>query len=358
MKDIILVVNPGSTSTKVALFDETNLVAVDTIRHSIKELAPFDRIVDQKDFRTELTLNFMAEHDYAPTDLLAVVGRGGLLKPIPGGTYLVEEEMLTDLREEKYNTHASNLGAIIAKEIADSAGVQAYIVDPVVVDEMEAIAKISGLKGIHRRSVSHALNQKAVARRLLNEANKQYEESNVIVVHLGGGTSIGAHRKGKMVDVVNGLDGEGPFTPERTGQLPLYDFAKKLVEENLSLKQVKTLLAGKGGLASYLNEIDIRQIVKRIEDGDREAELYLKAMSYQIGKAVGEMAAVLKGQVDSIILTGGAAHSTYLVKEIQSYSDWIAPVAVYPGEREMEALYEGVMRVLSGEEQAKRYNEV
>lgn len=357
MKKLILVINPGSTSTKVSLYDEENSVATETIRHTTEELAQFEGVIDQKEFRKDLIISFMEKAGYSPQDLRAVVGRGGLLKPIPGGTYKVDEAMLEDLREEKYNTHASNLGAILANEIAEIAEVSAYIVDPVVVDEMEDIARVSGLKGIERRSVAHALNQKAVARKLLHQKNKAYEESNVIVAHLGGGASIGAHHKGKMIDVVNGLDGEGPFTPERTGGLPLYDFAKMILEKDLSIEQIKKLLAGTGGINSYLNEIDLRNVIERISNGDREAALYLEAMTYQTAKAIGEMATVLKGDVDMIILTGGASYGEFVVKDITERVSWIAPVEVMPGEMEMDALHEGVMRILNHEEKAKNYSE-
>lgn len=355
MKEYILAINPGSTSTKVSLFNEKEEEATRTIRHSTEEIGQFDGVMKQKAFRMELILSFLKEEGFAVEALRAVVGRGGLLKPIPGGTYLVEKDMLKDLEEEKYNTHASNLGAVLAYEIAELAGVEAYIVDPVVVDELNDVARISGLKGIDRRSVVHALNQKAVARKVLREKGKTYEASRVIVAHMGGGSSIAAHDQGQMIDVVNGLDGEGPFTPERTGGLPLYDFAKMILEENLNLDDIKKRLAGKGGMYSYLKEIDLRHVVERIENGDEEAGLILEAMTYQVAKAIAEMAAVLKGKVDLIILTGGIAYAKLVVEQISDRVDWIAPVTVHPGEMEMEALFEGVIRVLNNEEQAKHY---
>ena len=355
MKEYILAINPGSTSTKVSLFNEKEEVATRTIRHSTEEIGQFDGVMKQKAFRMELILSFLLEEGFAVETLRAVVGRGGLLKPIPGGTYLVEKGMLKDLEEEKYNTHASNLGAVLAYEIAELAGVEAYIVDPVVVDELNDVARISGLKGIDRRSVVHALNQKAVARRVLREKGKTYEASRVIVAHMGGGSSIAAHDQGQMIDVVNGLDGEGPFTPERTGGLPLYDFAKMILEENLNLDDVKKRLAGKGGMYAYLKEIDLRNVIERIDNGDEEARLILEAMTYQLAKAIAEMAAVLKGRVDLIILTGGIAYAKLVIEQITERVDWIAPVIVHPGEMEMEALFEGVIRVLNNEEQVKHY---
>lgn len=356
MKQVILVINPGSTSTKVALFNQETLLVDETIRHTAEELAQFDKIVDQKEFRRQHIMHFLEENNYSIKDLIAVVGRGGLLKPIPGGTYLVNEAMLDDLIQERYNTHASNLGAILAYDVAQLAGVKAYIVDPVVVEEMTSIAKLSGLKGMNRRSVSHALNQKAVARMCLQKENKEYIKSNVIVAHLGGGISVGAHRQGRMIDVVNGLDGEGPYSPERTGALPLHDFAKKIIDESLKLKEVKKILAGRGGIYSYLNEIDLRQVLLRIEDGDQEAKLYLDGMCYQVAKAIGEMATVLKGQVELIILTGGGTYSDYIVTQIKEAVEWIAPVETVPGEMEMEALNAGVLRVLEGVEEVKSYS--
>lgn len=355
MKDLILALNPGSTSTKVSLYNEKTEVATRTIRHSTEEIGQYEGVIDQQEFRKQVILAFMKDEGFTPDDLRAVVGRGGLLKPIPGGTYIVGEAMLNDLKEEKYNTHASNLGAILAHEIAVLGGVDAYIVDPVVVDEMADVARISGLKGIERRSVVHALNQKAVARKVLEQQSKEYETSNVIVAHLGGGSSIAAHENGKMIDVVNGLDGEGPFTPERTGGLPLFDFAKMILNDQLNLTEIKKRLAGKGGVNSYLSEIDLRRVLERIKNGDAEAELIVTAMTYQIAKAIGEMATVLKGKVDLIILTGGAAYGQFVVEHIEERVSWIAPVAVKPGEMEMDALYEGVTRVLNGEEEARQY---
>lgn len=355
MKKTILAINPGSTSTKLSLYENKQEVATQTIRHTTEELAQFSGIIEQLTFRKKVIMDFIKQQGYAIDQLEAVVGRGGLLKPIPGGTYLVEADMLKDLREEKYNTHASNLGAILAKELAELAHVDAYIVDPVVVDEMSDLARVSGLKGIERRSVVHALNQKAVARKVLSEKNKRYEHSNVIVAHLGGGSSIAAHESGKMIDVVNGLDGEGPFTPERTGGLPLYDFARMILDEQLDLDAIKKKLAGNGGIKSYLNEIDLRRVIERIDQGDEEASLYLEAMTYQVAKAIGEMATVLKGRVDFIILTGGAAYGKFVVKHIEERVSWIAPVEVMAGEMEMDALHDGVVRVLENKEQAKHY---
>ncbi|MGX7013960.1 butyrate kinase [Vagococcus silagei] len=353
----ILVINPGSTSTKLAVFSGTEMIAEKTSRHSVEEMSQFDGVISQIEFRKNMIEAFINEHQLE-SKLVAIVGRGGLLKPIPGGTYRVDEEMLEDLRTEKYNTHASNLGGILAYELAEKFDIPSFIVDPVVVDEMNDLARISGLKGINRRSVGHALNQKAVARRAVESENKEYDESSLIVAHLGGGISIGAHQNGKMVDVVNGLDGEGPYSPERSGTLPLINFAELITSNNMSIPEVKKMIAGNAGLKSYLGETDLREVEKRIEAGDSEAQYYLDGMCYQVAKNIGEMGAVLKGKVDYIVLTGGAIYSEYILGKISQYVEWIAPVKAFPGEVEMEALNEGALRVLNGEEIALNYGEV
>lgn len=353
MKDLILVINPGSTSTKVAVYDDKELLAEETISHAKEELIKRISFQEQVAYRKTFILQFLQIFPEAIGRLRAVVARGGLLKPIPSGTYLVDEEMLDDLRKEKYQSHASNYGAILAMEIASLNQVEAYIVDPVVVDELQPIARISGLKGIERRSIAHVLNQKAVARKIMEKMGKRYQDSNVIVAHLGGGISIGAHQKGRMIDVINGLDGEGPYSPERTGSLPLYPFAQKVLKEPLTLAQVKKLTVGQGGIYSYLQETNIQEI----EAGPAENRIYLDAMCYQIGKGIGEMAIVLQGNVDCIILTGGMAHSPYVIRQIQQWVNWLGPVEVFPGQMEMEALYEGVIRVLNGTEQGKSYQQ-
>lgn len=357
MKNTVLVINPGSTSTKVACFAEHQLLAEETIRHTTQEISSFKSIFDQLDFRKNLIVDFIEKNHIKPEDLIAAVGRGGLLKPIPGGTYSVDDEMIEDLKSEKYSTHASNLGAVLANEFAELYGIPAYIVDPVVVDEFDPIARISGLEGIERRSVGHALNQKAAGRKVLADNGYAYEESNIIVAHLGGGISIGAHQKGRMIDVVNGLDGEGPYSPERTGGLPLIEFARVIQSKGLSIAEAKALIAGNGGIKSYLNETDLRIIDKKIAAGDQKAQYYIDGMCYQIAKSIGEMATVLAGRVDFIVLTGGVSYSAYIVDQIKANIEWIAPVEVLPGEMEMKALYEGVVRVFENREPARNYKE-
>ncbi|WP_414054527.1 butyrate kinase [Macrococcus equi] len=356
MKDkYILVINPGSTSSKVALYCSNHCVDESIFRYTVDEIGQYETIMDQIEFREARLRAFLKDNDIHPGNLAAIVARGGLMKPITGGTYLITGEMIEDLRSGKYGMHASNLGAIIANDIALEYGVKAYTVDPVVVDEFHELARISGFKGIERRSVFHALNQKAVARKVLQQAGKEYFTSNVIVTHIGGGISIGAHQSGRVVDCVNAFDGEGPYSPERTGGLPLIDFAKKIIDEQLDIPKVKSILAGQGGMKSYLGEIDIKTIEYKALSGDDNAKKYFDGMCYQISKGIAEMAAVLKGKVDCIILTGGVSHSEYVVNFIKSYVSWISEIKVSPGEEELSALYEGVMRVIRGEEEAKIY---
>ncbi|WP_347877413.1 butyrate kinase [Caloranaerobacter azorensis] len=290
------------------------------------------------------------------TKLSAVVGRGGLLKPIAGGTYKVNERMLEDLKVGVLGEHASNLGGILAHEIASQLNIPAFIVDPVVVDEMEDVARISGMPELERKSIFHALNQKAVARRAAKELGKAYNEVNLIVAHLGGGISVGAHKNGRVIDVNNALDGEGPFSPERTGGLPVGDLVKLCFSGKYTLAEMKKKIKGNGGLVAYLGTNDAREVVKMIENGDKKAELVYKAMAYQVAKEIGSLAAVLEGKVDGIILTGGIAYDKRFTKWIIDRVSFISKVFVYPGEDEMIALAEGGLRVLRGEEEAKVYN--
>lgn len=354
-RDVVIVINPGSTSSKIALFKAGKMIAERTVNYSLAELNRFDSVIAQKDFRMQAIRGFLADQDFLASEVLAVVGRGGLLKPIPGGTYAVNDAMLEDLSAARHNEHASNLGAGLAQTIAAHYGVKAYVVDPPVVDELQPLARISGLKGIERHSAAHVLNQKAVARQVLKTMNKSYGTSRVIVAHIGGGLSINAHENGRMIDGNNGIDGEGPYLPERAGSLPLVDLVAKVLAEHLDLDQVKKLLASQSGLRSYVNEISIKNIVARIATGDATAKFYLDGMIYQIKKQIAEMAGVLNGQVDVIILTGGASYAAAITAPLQRDLAWIAPVVVRPGEIEMQALYEGVMRVLNHEEPVRVY---
>ncbi|QXM06645.1 butyrate kinase [Crassaminicella indica] len=351
----ILTINPGSTSTKIAVFDDEKAVLETTLRHSADEINKYERIYDQYEFRKQVILDTLNENGINITKINAVVGRGGLLKPIMGGTYKVSEKMLEDLRLGVLGEHASNLGGILANEIAKQLDVPKFIVDPVVVDEMDDIARISGMPEIERKSIFHALNQKAVARRAAKELSKKYEEGNFIVAHMGGGISVGAHKCGKVVDVNNALDGEGPFSPERSGGLPVGDLAKLCFSEEVTIDEIKKKIKGKGGLVAYLGTNDGREVGKMIEAGDKKAELVYKAMAYQVAKEIGSCAAVLKGEVDAIVLTGGIAYDKVFVEWIKEHVSFISKVIVYPGEEEMIALAQGALRVLRGEEQAKEY---
>lgn len=357
----LLVINPGSTSTKLAIFEDSRLVSEKTLRHSIEEINTFDTVFSQKDFRKKIIMDFLDSQSIKLEDFSAIIGRGGLLRPIPGGTYKVTHEMLSDLRAANFGEHASNLGAILAMELSQRSDSElpAYIADPVVVDEMEPVARISGHPDFERKSIFHALNQKAVARSVALKLGKKYEELNFIVVHMGGGISIGAHNKGKVVDVNNALDGEGPYTPERSGTLPLTSFIKLCYSGKYSYDEIKKLIKGQGGLAAYTKTSDCVEIQKGIARGNAEWELYYFGMAYQIVKWIGKMAAVLKGNVDAIIFTGGIAYDQkYLMPWMKEKVSFIAPVVTIPGGDEELALALAGLRVLNGEERVLIYEEV
>ncbi len=351
----ILAINPGSTSTKIAIYDNEKEVFETTIRHSNDEIDKYDRITDQYDFRKDVILKVLSENEINLTKLSAVVGRGGLLKPIKGGTYAVNERMIEDLRIGILGEHASNLGGMIANEIALQLNIPAFIVDPVVVDEMHDVARISGMPDIERASIFHALNQKAVARRYALENAKPYDSLNLIVAHMGGGISVGAHHKGRVIDVNNALDGEGPFSPERAGGLPVGDLAKMCFSGKYTHADIKKKIKGKGGLVAYLGTNDGRDVVKMISEGNEEAKLVFEAMAYQVAKEIGSCAAVLKGDVDAIILTGGLAYGEMFTGLIKERVKFITDVVIYPGEDEMSALALGGLRVLKGEEMPQEY---
>ena len=351
----LLIINPGSTSTKIGVYEDENPILVETLRHSSEEIGRFNSIYDQFNFRKEVILNVLKQKNFDVNKLDAVVGRGGLLKPIEGGTYTINQNMLEDLKVGVQGQHASNLGGIIANEIAKGLNIPAYIVDPVVVDEMTDIARISGMPEIERRSIFHELNQKAVARRYAKEKNVKYENLNLIVAHMGGGISVGAHENGKVVDVNNALDGEGPFSPERTGGLPVSDLVSLCFSRKYTLEEMKKKITGQGGFVAYLDTNDAKEVEERALAGDEKCKLIFEAMGYQIAKEIGKCAAVLKGKVDAIILTGGIAYSKSMVNYIKDKVEFISEVVVYPGEDELLALAEGGLRVLRMEEEAKEY---
>ena len=352
---IVLAINPGSTSTKTGLFRGEEALAKETISHTVEELAPFKHLIEQFDMRREKVLSFLDRTGYGLKDLSAVVGRGGLLKPIVGGTYKVNEKMLSELRAGEHGEHASNLGAVIAHSIAEPAGVPAFIVDPVVVDELVPEARLSGLEEIPRRSIFHALNHKSMAREAARRLGKPYGEARLVVAHMGGGISVGAHLGGRVVDVNNALNGDGPFAPERTGGLPAWDLIQLTLSFTYNKRELQKLITGNGGIVSYLGTNDIREAWKKADSGDEKAFLVIRAMAWQTAREIGACAAVLEGRVDAVVLTGGLARDERVVELIRSRVKWIAPVMVLPGEAELEALAMGGLRVLRGEEKAKEY---
>jgi butyrate kinase len=352
----ILVINPGSTSTKIAVYQNYTALFLKTIRHPIEELNKFKRIGDQFEFRRKIVIDELNGADIDLDSVTIVIGRGGLLKPIESGVYEVNDIMIKDLMEGYLGEHASNLGGLIAHDIARKlTNAKAYIADPVVVDELEDVARIAGHPKFKRYSIFHALNQKAVAKSYAHSHDKNYEELNLIVAHLGGGISVGAHSKGKVIDVNNAYDGEGPFSPERSGTVPAGQLAKLCFDGEYSLDEIRKMIVGEGGLVSYFGTNDAYKIELKAKAGDKEAKLIQDAMSYQVGKAIGEMAAVLKGNVDAIILTGGIANNSHVTNYVKSMIRFIAPVIVYPGEDEMKALAQNALKIIKGEVKCKEY---
>lgn len=352
---LILAINPGSTSTKIGLFEDQEEIVSRNLSHSAEELKNFTSIIDQFEFRAQKIKEFIAGEKLILSDIKAVVGRGGFLRPIDSGTYAVNEAMKEDLRTGRYGVHASNLGALLAESLAGEAGCEAYIVDPIVVDELDPLARITGRPELRKRSVFHALNQKAVAKRFAQSQGKAYEDLNLIVAHLGGGISVGCHRQGRVVEVNNAVDGAGPFSPERSGTMPAGQFVANVAQRKLGLPEVAKLLAGQGGLVAHLGTNDAREVEKRIDAGDQEARLVYDAMIYNVARYIAAAAIPVKGKVDYIILTGGIAYSKYLTEEIRKYVEFIAPVHISPGEDELQALAEGALRVIRGVEPAKEY---
>ena len=354
----ILAINPGSTSTKVAIFKGKENVLQKNLDHSAEELDVFEEITDQYKYRKDMILNWLKQENYNLTQFKAIVGRGGLLKPMPSGTYEVTDEMVNDLKIGIQGKHASNLGGLLARAIGDEVDIQSFIVDPVAVDEFEDIARISGMPDIKRKSLLHALNVKAIAYRVANEKKKSVDELSLVIAHLGGGISVVPLKNGKMIDA-NNANEMGPFSPERAGGLPVGDIMRMCYSGEYTFKTLKPKLRGKAGLVAYTNTNDVREVIKLIEDGNKEAKLALDGMSYQIAKEIGKMATVLKGKVDAIVLTGGVAYSKYVTDYITDHISFISEVIVKPGEDEMIALNEGVLRVIEGPEVAKIYeNEV
>jgi butyrate kinase len=351
----LLIINPGSTSTKIAVYEDEREVFSENISHTTEEVAPFARIVEQKGFRKDIILRVLKERTIEASSFDAVVGRGGLLKPIPSGIFAVNDRLLDDLFQGVQGEHASNLGGLIADEIARPLGIPAYIVDPVVVDELADWARLTGMAEIKRRSIFHALNHKYAARLAAKALGKPYEECNLIVCHLGGGISVGAHQKGRVVDVNNALNGEGPIAPERAGTVPAADLVELCFSGKLGRDDLKRRLAGKGGMVALLKTNDMRPVEARVLAGEPEAKLVFEAMTVTVAKQIGACAAVLAGAVDGIVLTGGLAYSKPYIDGIVERVKFLARVFVYPGENEMIALATAALRVLRGEDTAKTY---
>ena len=353
---LILAINPGSTSTKFSLFEEEKLVFEKTLRHSAEELKNFGKITDQFHFRKNLIMNELSVRKIDLGKIAAVVGRGGLVKPIESGIYKVNQRMKDDLTAGFSGQHASNLGGLIADDIASSlCCASAYIVDPVVVDELQSVARISGHPEIERRSIFHALNQKAVARIYAASKGKKYEDLNLIIAHMGGGISVGAHKHGKVIDVNNALNGDGPFSPERSGGLPSGQLIDLCFSGRFTHDELKAMITGKGGMVAYLGTNNFIEVCKMAEKGDTKAILVKEAASYQIGKEISALAAVLNGEVDAIILTGGMAYQDSNTSSIRSMVGFIAEVVVYPGEDELKALAFNGLLALDGKIEIKTY---
>ena len=351
----ILTINPGSTSTKIAVFDNDKMLFEETIRHSKNELSQFDSVVAQKDMRRAVIEDALKKNGVSYESINAISGRGGIVRPIDSGTYEVNELMLQDLKNDISSVHASALGGIIAYEIGQEYGIPAYVVDPVVVDEMEPCAKLTGIPGIERKSVFHALNTKAIARKAAASLGLQYENARLVVAHMGGGITVGAHWYGRVIDVNDGISGEGPFTPERSGSIPAEKIVDMCFSGHYTKAEMRKLISGVGGMSAYLGTNNLREVEALIKSGDEFAALVVDSMSYQVAKEIGAMVAVLEGRVDAIVLTGGLAYSNRFTGNIKQRVDQIARVLVYPGEDEMLALSEGVLRVLEGRERVQKY---
>ncbi|EGB15326.1 butyrate kinase [Pseudodesulfovibrio mercurii] len=356
----ILVINPGSTSTKVALYKGGDTLAAEELQHAREDMAGFVRVADQFDFRMRLVGEFLGKTGTDPKRIRAVVARGGLLHSLEGGVYEVSDEMVDDLQNARYGEHACNLGGMLALALARQWGVPAYVVDPVVTDEMMDKARLTGLPGLERRSIFHALNQRGVARIAAGRLGVDYARSNFIVCHMGGGVSIGAHRRGRVVDVINALDGEGPFTPERTGSLPLVPVLDMVHQGRREYAELRTTILRQGGLTAHLGTNDPREVLARMDRGDERAGLVFRAMAYGMARYVVSMAPALtdeEGRLDlaAVVLTGGLSRSAALVDEITRQVRFLGPVEVVPGEVEMSALAEGASRALCGREPVRTY---
>ncbi len=355
MSHKILSINPGATSTKVSLSEDKNPLVIEVLRHSAEELKAFPETIDQLDYRKNLVTKCLQSNNFKIMDLAAVVGRGGPFKPLASGTYRVNQKMLSDIKSGNVLAdHVSNLGALIAYELTKDTQVPAFIVDPVSVDELIPVARISGMPELERISLSHALNIKMVARKAANELGRKYEELNLVIVHLGSGISVTSHSKGQMIDVSNANDG-GPLAPQRTGSLPATGLAKLCLSGKYTYTEMYDKITKKGGLLAYLGTDNVEEIEKRADSGGEKAKLIYETMVYQIAKEIGAMSTTLYGKADAIVLTGGIARSERLINMIKERVGFLSRVLVFPGEDELEALTLGALRVLTGEEKEKEY---
>lgn len=355
MNHQILAINPGSTSTKIGVYQDTKEILTQNLSHSAEELSAFSCIMEQLNYRLATITRFLEQHNLTAKDFSAIVGRGGMLKPMASGTYQINEALLEDVKSSRYGEHASNLGAILAFQLAKEGNCPSFIVDPVVVDELAPIARVTGLPDIQKRSIFHALNQKAVAKRFAKSLSRSYENLNLIIAHLGGGISVGCHRQGQVVEVNNALNGEGPFSPERAGTIQAGQFAELISKNNLTVPEISKMLSGAGGIVAHLGTNDVREVQQRISQGDEQARQVYEAMIYNVARYIAAAAVPVCGKVDYILLTGGIAHSEYITNKLKEYTQFIAPVVVLPGENELQALAEGALRVLNLEEAAKEY---
>ena len=364
----ILVINPGSTSDDIGYYRGEDPVFEVTVRYSITDLEPYEgkNVTEQLPLRRKLILDYLLDHQIPLKEIDAVIGRGGLLHALEGGVYSVSDAMVKDLETGKYGSHASNLGGILARDIAAYAGCPSFIADPVIVDEMEPVARYSGMPENPRISIFHALSQKRVARLIAEKRGKTYEDVNCIVCHGGGGVSVGAHRTGRVIDVTNGFEGDGPMTPQRSGSTPGSKLVQMCFSGKYTEREIRFKMRGKGGLVAYTGTSDAKELEEFIESGkkrpgslitcsQKEAKLALEALIYQLSKAIGEMAVVLEGKVDFIALTGGLMHSRYIPREIGQYVGWIAPMYVFPGSEEKDALRVAACRALRHPEVVRQY---
>lgn len=351
----VLAINPGSTTTKLALFDDNREIASNVHEHAVEDLSRFNTVYDQFAYRRDLVIAFLEQHAVRPGDLAIAMGRGGLLRPLPGGVYRVGHAMLRDLQHALYGEHACNLGAPLADAIAKRYGCEALIADPVVVDEMFDVARISGLPDIPRRSIFHALNHKYVARQAANRLGKEYHQTRLVVAHLGGGISVASHLEGRVVDVNNALDGEGPFTPERSGGLPSGDLVRLALGGTYTYEQLRKRITGSGGLFAYIGSRDVKTLAEQAESGDERAMFWIKALVYQISKEIASHFAVLEGRVDAVVLTGGMAHNTMMMAMVVSRIGFLSPVIIIPGEGEMQSLAENAYAVIDHSREVMDY---